>query len=213
MSLGLLGKKIGMTTIYAENGRAVGATVIDVSGNQIVQIKNQQGKDGYSSVQVGFGDKKSSRTNKAQAGHFAKWSSNPKYYLHEFRVDSIQDTNVPGAALSPSIFSAGQLIDVIGHSKGKGFQGAMKRHGFSGQPATHGHMMHRRTGSIGCRLTPGLVWKNQKMPGHDGNAKRTVQNLKVLSVQADKGIIIISGAVPGAEGTILVLRKAKKTKT
>jgi large subunit ribosomal protein L3 len=210
MALGLIGKKLGMTKVYTDKGVAVAVTVVDVSGNSVIQVKKASGKDGYSAVQVGYGDQKEFRVNKPALGHFKKHGVTPKRHIKEFRLAS--DEQLPGAEdkLDASLFSAGQWVDVIGTTKGKGFQGVMKRWNFSGQPATHGHMMHRRPGSIGCRLTPGLVWKNQKMPGHDGCERVTTQNLKVVQSRPEEGILLISGAIPGNKGSIVVVRPAKK---
>jgi large subunit ribosomal protein L3 len=210
MALGLIGKKIGMTKVYTDKGEAVAVTVVDVSGNTVVQVKQQSGKDGYSAVQLGFGENKESRFSKPQLGHFKKHGSAPKRMIKEFRVTA--DDQLPGAdtKIDASMFSVGQWVDVIGTTKGKGFQGVVKRWNFAGQPATHGHMMHRRPGSIGCRLTPGLVWKNQKMPGHDGVDRVTTQNLKIVQSRPEDGLLLISGAVPGNKGSIVVVRPAKK---
>ena len=211
MSIGLLGKKIGMTRVFdAATGAMTTVTVVEVGSNAYLQTKTS-GKEGYSAVQLGFDDKKESRVNKAALGHFKKHGSAPKYQIKEFRVASdadLPDTSVPhpGAAL----FTDGQWIDVIGTTKGKGFAGVMKRYGFHGQRQTHGSMMHRRPGAIGCRSTPGLVWKNQKMPGHMGTVQRTTQNLRVVQVRQDEGVILVSGAVPGANGSTVVIRPAKK---
>jgi len=168
MALGLIGKKLGMTKVYTDKGEAVAVTVLDVSGNSITQVKTKAGRDGYSAIQVGYGDQKEFRVTKPLLGHFKKAGSTPKKVLKEFRVTSDDQLPAADATLDASMFSVGQWVDVIGTTKGKGFQGVVKRWNFAGQPATHGHMMHRRPGSIGCRLTPGLVWKNQKMPGQDG---------------------------------------------
>jgi large subunit ribosomal protein L3 len=208
MSLGLLGKKIGMTRIFdKEAGSSIPVTVIDVSGNTILQVKTPE-TDGYSAVQIGFDDQKEFRVNKPDLARFKKAGSAPKRRVREFRFEDASEipTEHPGLA----IFEAGQFVDVIGNTIGRGFQGAVKRHNFSGQPMAHGHMMHRRTGAIGCRSTPGRVWKNQKMPGHMGTTKCTVQNLKVIAVRQEDGVILVSGCVPGAKGSYLTVRAAKK---
>lgn len=210
MALGLIGKKLGMTKVYTDKGVAVAVTVVDVSGNTVIQVKQAAGKDGYSAVQVGYGDQKEFRVNKPAMGHFKKHGTSPKRHIKEFRLTSDEQLPAADAKLDAGLFSAGQWVDVIGTTKGKGFQGVMKRWNFSGQPATHGHMMHRRPGSIGCRLTPGLVWKNQKMPGHDGVERVTTQNLKVVQSRPEEGILLISGAIPGNKGSIVVVRPAKK---
>jgi large subunit ribosomal protein L3 len=208
MSLGLLGKKIGMTRLFDEQaGAMIPVTVIDVSGNTILQTKTPD-KDGYSAVQVGYGDQKEFRVSKPALGHFKKSGSSPKRFIREFRFE--QDAALPESHPGVETFTAGQWVDVIGDSKGKGFQGAVKRHGFGGLRMTHGSMMHRRTGAIGCRSTPGRVWKNQKMPGHMGTTRTTVQNLKVVAVRPDDGVILVSGAVPGTKGSYITIRPAKK---
>jgi large subunit ribosomal protein L3 len=207
MSLGLLGKKLGMTHIYDETGKAIAVTVLDVSENEVTQIKTAD-KDGYSAVQVGRGNKRESRATKPAIGHFKKAGTAPKYEVREFRVTG--DVPAAGTTLSADSFAKDQWVDVIGVTKGKGFQGAVRRHNFKGQRQTHGSMMHRRTGAIGCRLTPGRVWKNQRMPGHMGVDRRTTQNLKVVAVRSEENLIFISGSVPGAKGGLVMIRPAKK---
>jgi large subunit ribosomal protein L3 len=210
MSIGLIGRKLGMTHIYNDKGEAIAVTVVDVTGNQVIQVKQQSGKDGYSAVQVGYNDQKEKRVTKPLLGHFKKNNTTPKTIVREFRLTS--DDQLPAAEtkLGAELFAVGQYVDVIGTTKGKGFQGVVKRWNFAGQPATHGHMMHRRPGSIGCRLTPGLVWKNQKMPGHDGVDRRTTQNLKVVQSRPEEGVILVSGAVAGNTGSIVIIRPSKK---
>jgi large subunit ribosomal protein L3 len=207
MSLGLLGKKLGMTHVYdAASGKATPVTVVDVSDNEIVQVKTTE-NDGYSAVQVGITGKKASRANKAETGHFAKYGVTPKYEIREFRVEG--EAPASGTKLTAEQFQTGQWVDVIGVTKGRGFAGVVKRYRFKGQRQTHGQMMHRRTGAIGCRLTPGRVWKNQRMPGHMGVDKRTVQNLKVVASREDN-ILLISGSIPGPKGGLVIVRPAKK---
>lgn len=212
MSLGLIGKKLGMTKVYTDKGEAVAVTVVDVSGNTVIQVKRSDGKDKYTAVQVGYGEQnKPERMTKPLLGHFKKHGvEKPKRIVKEFRLTGDDKLPAADAKLDASIFSNGQVVDVIGNTKGKGFQGVVKRWNFSGQPATHGHMMHRRTGSIGCRLTPGLVWKNQKMPGHDGTTRCTVQNLVVVQSRPEEGVLLIKGALPGNTGSIVVVRPGKK---
>ena len=212
MSLGLIGKKLGMTKVYDAKGDAISVTVVDVSGNTILQVKRSDGKDKYSAVQVGYGDQlKDSRVSKPLLGHFKKHGcTTAKRIVKEFRLASDEQLPAADAKLDASIFSNGQVVDVIGNTKGKGFQGVVKRWNFAGQPASHGHMMHRRPGSIGCRLTPGLVWKNQKMPGHDGTTRCTTQNLVVVQSRPEEGILLIKGALPGNTGSIVVVRPGKK---
>lgn len=205
MSIGLLGKKIGMTRVYDDKGVSTPVTVIAAAGNRVLQVKTAE-TDGYTAVQVGFDDQKASRVSKAQTGHFAKTSSTPKRFIREFRGGAAE----AGADLALGTFEVGQFVDVIGQSKGKGFQGAMKKHNYQGQPASHGSMMHRRTGAIGNRSTPGRVWKNMGMPGHMGDERVTVQNLQIVQVREEDGVLLVSGAVPGAKGTYVVVRPAKK---
>lgn len=210
MSLGLIGKKLGMTKVYTDKGEAIAVTVVDVSGNALIQVKQASGKDGYSAVQLGYDDQKESRVTKPLLGHFKKHGVAPKRIVKEFRLASDEQLPAADAKIDASLFSNGQWVDVIGTTKGKGFQGVVKRWNFAGQPQTHGSMMHRRPGSIGCRLTPGLVWKNQKMPGHDGVDRVTTQNLKIIQSRPEDGVLLISGAIPGNKGSIVVVRPAKK---
>jgi large subunit ribosomal protein L3 len=208
MKIGLLGKKIGMTRVYDEKGKATPVTVIEAGGNTALQTKTDD-KDGYSAVQVGFDTQKKQRVTQPLLGHFDKAGSEPKKFIREFRLP--EGTALEGALdLSISQFSVGDVVDVIGRSKGKGFQGVMKKHNMAGQGASHGSMMHRRNGAIGNRSTPGRIWKNMGMPGHMGDERVTVQNLKVVQVRPEEGVILISGAVPGANGSYIVLRPAKK---
>ncbi|MEI6344643.1 MAG: 50S ribosomal protein L3 [Verrucomicrobiota bacterium] len=208
MSIGLLGKKIGMTRVYDTKGRIRPVTVIEAGGNRILQVKTKD-KEGYSSVQVGFGDQKEHRITKGLKGHFAKTASAPKRFIREFRLKDGESAPEAGD-WSVSNFQDGQYIDVISTSKGKGFQGVVRRFKFAGQPETHGSMMHRRNGAIGNRLTPGRVWKNMGMPGHMGDERITTQNLEIVQVRGAEGVILVSGAVPGAKGTYVMLRPSKK---
>ncbi|MEA3186877.1 MAG: large subunit ribosomal protein [Chthoniobacter sp.] len=208
MRIGLLGKKIGMTRVYDDKGRATAVTVIDVSDNTRLQSKTME-SDGYSAVQVGYDTQKESRVNGAELAHFKKAGSVPKKFVHEFRLEDSETTD-EALNLKPTLFQAGQLVDVIGQSKGKGFQGVVRKHGMHGQPETHGSMMHRRNGAIGNRSTPGRVWKNMGMPGHMGDDQITVQNLKVLQVRESDNVLLITGAVPGPKGSYVVVRPAIK---
>lgn len=207
MSIGLIGKKVGMTQVYLNDGSAVAVTVIDVAGNQVVQVKNAE-KDGYTAVQVGYSDKKEARCSKPELAHFKKHGASAKYVVREFRTEG--EAPEAGSSLGADKFAVGEYVDVIGTTKGKGFSGVVKRYNFKGQPASHGSMMHRRTGSIGCRLTPGRVWKNQKMPGRHGFDRRTTQNLKVVQSRAEDGVLLIAGAVPGPNGSYVIVRPAIK---
>lgn len=210
MSIGLLGKKLGMTRVYDEKGKSTPATVIEAGGNRILQTKNAD-KDGYTSVQIGFDDQKPQRVTKAQTGHFGKTSSTPKRFIREFRLAE-GEAAPESADVAVTVFETGQFVDVIGQSKGKGFQGTIKKHNFHGQPMTHGSTMHRRNGAIGNRSTPGRVWKNMGMPGHMGDERVTLQNLRILQVRSEEGVIVVSGAVPGAKGSYVIVRPSKKKK-
>jgi large subunit ribosomal protein L3 len=208
MKIGLLGRKIGMTRVYDSNGKATPVTVIEAGGNSVVQLKTPE-KEGYNAIQVGFETQKESRLNKAELGHFKKAAVEPKKLLREFRLpDEAQVTG--DVDLSVNQFQPGEFVDIIGRSKGKGFQGVVKKHNFAGQPAAHGSKMHRRNGAIGNRSTPGRVWKNMGMPGHLGDDRVTVQNLRVVQVRSEENVILVSGAVPGANGSYVVVRPAKK---
>ncbi|MFI0347319.1 MAG: 50S ribosomal protein L3 [Chthoniobacterales bacterium] len=208
MTIGILGKKIAMTRIYDTQGHARAVTIVEVAGNRILQIKTKE-KEGYDAVQLGFDDQKVQRVTKAQNGHFSKAGSTPKRFQKEFRLAD--------GEVAPELgdwpvtnFQVGQFVDVISTCKGKGFQGVVRRFKFAGQPETHGSMMHRRNGAIGNRLTPGRVWKNMGMPGHMGDNRITTQNLEIIQVRENDGVILISGAVPGAKGGYVVVRPAKK---
>lgn len=208
MKIGLIGKKLGMTRVYDAAGRVLAVTVIEVGGNVLIQRKTVE-KEGYSSVQVGFGDQKPQRVSKAMLGHFKSASVPAKRFVREFRVESGADLSGVFDA-DGGQFEVGDLVDVIGRSKGKGFQGIMRKHNASGQGAAHGSMMHRRPGAIGMRSTPGRIWKNQSMPGHMGDERKTVQNLTVVQVRDQGRVLLVSGAVPGAVGGCVVIRPAKK---
>ena len=207
MSIGLLGKKIGMTSIYDASGRLRPVTVVAAGDNVLLRRVTSE-NDGYSAIKVGFDVQKESRVNKARLGEFAAVSSEPKKLMREFRLD--KDAPEGEINLSVTQFSEGDWVDVIGKSKGKGFQGVMKKHNFHGQGASHGSKTHRRNGAIGNRSTPGRVFKNMGMPGHMGDERVTVQNLQVLQVRETEKIILISGAVPGANGSYVVVRPAIK---
>jgi len=208
MSIGLIGKKVGMTRVFDEDGKAHAVTVIDVSDNVFLQKKTSE-KDGYTAVQVGYGEQKESRLTQAEQGHVKAHGASPKRKVLEFRLDGdeqLPEVDHPGVDL----FEEGQWVDVIGTSKGKGFQGVMKRYNFQGQPASHGHMMHRRPGGVGAGTDPGRIWKNKEMPGRHGNYRKTIQNLKVIQKRPEDNVILISGAVPGSKGGYVVIRPAVK---
>ena len=195
MSIGILGQKVGMTRIYDEAGTITPVTVILAEPNAVLQVKTID-KDGYSAVQVGVFDQKEHRVTKPELGHFKAAGCAPKKFVREFTTNG-EETKL-GDLITVTGFKAGQLVDVIGVSKGKGFQGPMKKHNFDGQGAAHGSKTHRRHGSIGCRSTPGRIYKNHGMAGDMGDERVTVQNLKVVQVREADHCLLISGAVPGA---------------
>src|SRR5204862_3711206 len=207
MSIGLLGQKIGMTSVYDAKGRLCPVTVIAAGDNLLLRRLTEE-KEGYSAVQVGFGSQKESRVTKPLLGEFKKAGVEPRKFVREFRLTS----DLPEGEINLSVtqFQAGDYVDVIGRSKGKGFQGVMKKHNFHGQGASHGSKTHRRSGAIGNRSTPGRIWKNMGMPGHLGDERVTVQNLQVMQVRESEKVILISGAVPGANGSYVVVRPAIK---
>jgi large subunit ribosomal protein L3 len=207
MSIGLLGQKIGMTSVYDATGRMRPVTVIAAGDNVLVRRVTAD-NDGYSALKVGFGSQKESRMTKAVLGEFTKAGAEPKKFVREFRLEA--DAAEGEIDLSVTQFQPGDWVDVIGRSKGKGFQGVMKKHNFAGQGAAHGSKTHRRNGAIGNRSTPGRIWKNMGMPGHMGDERVTVQNLQVIQVREAEKVILISGAVPGANGSYVVVRPAIK---
>jgi large subunit ribosomal protein L3 len=207
MSIGLLGQKIGMTSVYDAKGRLCPVTVI-AAGDNVLLRRLTQDNEGYSAVQVGFGVQKESRLSKALLGEFKKAGTGPQRLIREFRLS--KDLPDGDVNLTVTQFQAGDFVDVIGRSKGKGFQGVMKKHNFSGQGAAHGSKTHRRIGAVGNRSTPGRIWKNQGMPGHMGDRRVTVQNLQVMQVRESEKIILISGAVPGPNGSYVIVRPAVK---
>src|ERR1700736_1986472 len=207
MSIGLLGQKIGMTSVYDANGRLHPVTVIAAGDNTLLRRLTND-NDGYSAVQVGFDSQKESRVNKAELGVFKSANSEPKRFVREFRLTA--DLGDAEVNLSVTQFQPGDFVDVIGRSKGKGFQGVMKKHNFDGQGAAHGSKTHRRNGAVGNRSTPGRIWKNMGMPGHLGDERVTVQNLQVMQVRETEKVILISGAVPGCNGSYVVVRPAIK---
>lgn len=204
---GILGKKIGMTQIFTEEGIVVPVTVVEAGPNVVTQIKTVE-KDGYSALQVGFEDAKEKSLNKPQKGHLAA-AKVLKKHLKEFRMDSVEGFEV-GQEIKADLFSVGEKIDVSGISKGKGFQGPIKRHGQSRGPESHGSRYHRRPGSMGACSFPGRVFKNKKLAGHMGSVKVTVQNLEVVKVDADKNLILVKGAIPGAKGSVVTIKEAVK---
>src|SRR5437879_4010711 len=207
MSIGLLGQKIGMTSVYDATGRLHPVTVIAAGDNVLLRRLTAE-NEGYSAVQVGFDTQKESRVTKQLLGEFKKAGSEPKKFVREFR----RNLELPEGEINLSVtqFQPGDYVDVTGRSKGKGFQGVMKKHNFHGQGAAHGSKTHRRIGAVGNRSTPGRIWKNQGMPGHMGDQRVTVQNLQVMQVREAEKIILVSGAVPGANGSYVIVRPAIK---
>ena len=211
MAIGLVGKKCGMTRVFTEAGVSIPVTVVEVTANRISQIKTQD-TDGYQAIQVTTGERRDSRVNAAQKGHFAKAGVAAGRGTWEFRVeDSELEGREAGSEIAADLFQVGQIVDVIGTSKGKGFQGGIKRHNFRSQDWTHGNSVsHRVVGSTGQNQTPGRVFKGKKMPGQMGTKRVTVQGLEVISVDAEKGILVIKGAIPGANGGDVIVRPSVK---
>ena len=211
MSLGLVGRKVGMTRIFTDDGVSVPVTVLDVSNNRVAQIKTPE-NDGYSAIQVAFGKRRPSRVNKSMAGHLAKAGVEAGNLLKEFTVTAEELTTLkPGDQLSVSIFAVGQKVDVTGQTIGKGFQGGIKRHHFSSQRASHGNpVSHNAPGSIGMCQDPGRVFPGKKMAGHLGDVQRTQQNLEIIRVDAERQLLLVKGAVPGSKGSDLIVRPAVK---
>lgn len=205
--LATLGEKVGMTQYFMESGEAVGATVIKSEPSVIVQVKTEE-KDGYCGIQIGYKDTERHKLTEPMKGHFDKYNADPKKFLVEYRVND-PDEFTPGQEISVEQFSVGDKVDVTGNTKGKGFQGVVKRWGFSGGPDTHGSRFHRKPGSVGMCVEPGRVLKGQKMPGRTGNSMVTVQNLEVLRVDEDENLLVLKGSVPGPRGNILQLRSSE----
>lgn len=207
MKKAILGKKIGMTQIFDENGKVIPVTAIEAGPCTVIQIKTVD-NDGYQAVKLGFGEVKENKLTKPKKGEFAKANITPKKHLREFRLEEIS-YNV-GDEIKADIFAAGDAVDITGTSKGKGFQGVIKRHGQSRGPMGHGSMYHRRPGSMGSTSTPGRVFKGKRLPGHMGTNTITIQNLEVVSVDLDKNVILVKGSVPGANGAILKIKSSVK---
>jgi len=208
MKKAIIGKKVGMTQIFDETGKVIPVTAIEAGPCVIAQIKTVE-TDGYDAVQLGFGDVKENKVNKPEKGHFTKGNVTPKKHLREFRLDSLEGLKV-GDELKADVFSVGDRVDIQGTSKGKGFQGVIKRHGQHRGPMGHGSMYHRRPGSMGSTSTPGRVFKGKKLPGHMGRQTVTIQNLDVVAVDLDKNVILVKGSVPGAKGAILKIKMSVK---
>ena len=204
MKKGLIGKKLGMTQVFDDKGNIIPVTVIEASPNIVVQIKNDE-VDGYTSVQLGYGEIKDKHLTKARKGHFEKAKVEPTKYLREFKLENASELNV-GDEINVSVFEAGDKVDVKGRTKGKGFQGAIQRHGFQRGRMSHGSKFHRRTGSLGASATPSRVIKGRKLPGQMGNVITTMENLEVVKADLDKNVLLIKGSVPGPKGTVLEIK-------
>jgi len=211
MAIGIVGRKLGMTRVFTEDGMSIPVTVIEAQPNRITQLKNAD-VDGYEAIQVTTGSRKASRVSKPEAGHFAKSGAEAGRGLWEFRLESAGELEI-GSELAVDQFEEGQKIDVTGVSKGKGFAGTIKRHNFRGQDNTHGNSIsHRVPGSIGQNQTPGRVFKGKKMSGHMGAERTTTQNLQVVRVDAEKGLLLVKGAVPGSKGGDVIVRPSMKAR-
>ncbi len=209
MAISLLGSKVGMTRIYNEDGTATPVTVLEVKPNRVSQLKTVE-NDGYTAVQLTVGAKKASKVNKPESGHYAKASVESGVFTRESRVGSVEEYEV-GSELSLDLFEAGQKVDVTGITIGKGFAGVLKRYNFAGKDATHGNSINHRTpGSIGQNQTPGRVFKGKKMSGHMGAVQQTTQNLTIVSIDTEKNIMLVNGAVPGARGGNILVKHAVK---
>ncbi len=213
MTMGLVGRKCGMTRVFTDDGVSIPVTVIDAQPNRITQVKTVD-TDGYRALQVSAGSRKASRVSKPEAGHFAAAKVEAGNLMAEFRIEDGDEAEYEaGAELKVDLFTEGQKVDVIGTSIGKGFAGSIKRHNFSMQDATHGNSLaHRAPGSIGQNQTPGRVFKGKKMAGHMGNVRRTIQNLVVVRVDNERNLLLIRGAVPGSKGGRVIVRPAIKAK-
>jgi large subunit ribosomal protein L3 len=211
MSLGLVGRKVGMTRIFTDDGTTVPVTVLDVSNNRVAQIKTPE-VDGYTAVQVAYGKRRPSRINKSLAGHLAKAGVEAGHILREFPVSAVEIASLKaGDQISATIFAVGQKVDVTGQTIGKGFAGAIKRHHFSSQRASHGNSVsHNAPGSIGMAQDPGRVFPGKRMAGHLGDVKRTQQNLEVVRVDVERQLLLVKGAVPGSKGSDVIVRPAVK---
>jgi large subunit ribosomal protein L3 len=206
---GLLGTKLGMTQLWDEDNRLVPVTVVAAGTNVVTQVRRPE-SDGYNAIQIGFGEIEARKVTRPEAGHFSKAGVTPRRHVAEIRTADAA-TYQPGQELSVETFAAGELVDVSGTTKGKGFAGTMKRHGFSGVGASHGaHRNHRKPGAIGACATPGRVFKGTRMAGRMGNLTATTQNVTVHAVDAEKGLVLLKGAIPGPKGGLLVLRSASK---
>jgi len=208
-TLGIIGRKLGMTQIFLEDGSVVPVTVIEAGPCRVIQKKTRE-KDGYNAVQLSFLPKNTQRANKPLTGHFKKAGVGPSYHLKEFRVENVEGVEL-GQEITVNLFKPGDVVDVSGLSKGRGFTGVMKRHGFHGSPGSHGtHEYFRHGGSVGSATYPHHVFKGLKMPGHHGNQKVTLQNITVLDVKEDQNLILLKGGIPGSRNRLILIRNATK---
>lgn len=207
MCKGLLGKKLGMTSLFLPDGRYVPVTVIQAGPCVVTQIKTEA-SDGYNALQLGFEEKRASRTNKPLKGHFVKSGGNCYAHLGEFPVDDPAGFDL-GQRVGIDLFQVGEKIEVVGTSKGRGFSGVIKRHGFGGGKQTHGSKTHRIPGSVGCSAWPAKVWRGKKLPGHYGTDRKTVRNLEIVDIRPDQNLILVKGAVPGAKSGLVRIHKPK----
>jgi large subunit ribosomal protein L3 len=207
MEMGIIGRKLGMTQIFSDEGVAVPVTVVEAEPSIVIQ-KKTMATDGYEALQLGYGRIKQKNVSKPLQGHFRKADKGNFRFLREFKI--VPDDYVVGQELTSDIFQAGDYVDVVGTSKGKGFAGVIKRHGFSGGRATHGSMFHRAPGSIGASADPSRVFKGKKLPGHMGCERKTIQNMLVWAVRSDQNLILIKGSIPGGKSGMVLIKKAKK---
>jgi large subunit ribosomal protein L3 len=212
MSLGLVGRKVGMTRVFADDGSAIPVTVLDVGNNRVTQVKSAE-SDGYTAVQITYGKRRASRVSKPMAGHLAKAGVEAGELLKEFHVGADEVANFkPGDVVSLETFAVGQLVDITGTTKGRGFSGVIRRHNFSSNRASHGNSVsHNKPGSISMAQDPGRVCPGKRLPGQYGNATRTVQTLPVVRVDKERGLLLVKGSVPGAEGGHIIVRPSAKT--
>lgn len=205
MSSGLLGKKLGMTSLFSPEGQHVPITVLKIGPCMVTQIKTEA-TDGYNAIQVGFGEKRKTRVNKALAGHFTKSGKGLHAVLKEFRVDNPEEYSL-GQTLTVDIFDVGERVQITGYTKGRGFAGVIKRHGFHGGRETHGSMCHRVPGSIGCSAWPSRVVKGKKLPGHYGNVQKTLRNMEIVDIRPEQNILLLRGPVPGSVNSFVEVKK------
>jgi len=211
MGIGLLGRKLGMTQVFDDDGRVVPVTLLEVGPCTVLQIKTQAGPDGYNAVQLGFADRAREKATDPHRGHVAKAKTEPKRFIREFRRDDADQLQL-GQQLTVDLFDEIPFVDVVGVTKGRGYQGVMRRHGFHGKEATHGaKKVHRQLGSSGCSATPSRTIKGRRMPGQMGHVRSTARRLEVVKIDSEKNLLVVRGSVPGANGGFLMVRKAKNS--